>query len=192
MKIYTKTGDKGETGLWGGDRVPKTHPRVAAYGDVDELNSNIGWALSVLGKDKNLAFLRDCLGRVQEELFMVGALLATPEARRGRLSAPFDKGLPIDASARLEREIDEMTAVLKPLKTFILPGGSLAGACLHMARSVCRRAERSAVALSQTDRLPEGLIVYLNRLSDHLFTAARWANAKAKCSETPWLGLKTR
>ncbi|MBI3554274.1 MAG: cob(I)yrinic acid a,c-diamide adenosyltransferase [Elusimicrobia bacterium] len=189
MKIYTRTGDKGETGLWGGERVPKTHPRVAAYGDVDELNTCLGWTLSLLGKDKRLSPLRKYLSLIQEELFIVGALLATPEARRGRLSPPFDKGLPPDASARLEAEIDAMTASLKPLKSFILPGGSPAGASLHFARAVCRRAERSAVALSHSDRLPEGLIVYLNRLSDHLFTAARWANARAKSVETPWAGL---
>lgn len=189
MKIYTKTGDAGETGLWGGERVPKTHPRVSAYGDIDELNTGLGWALAVIGKDKKLSSLRQGLGRIQEELFMVGALLATPEGRRGRLSPPFDKGLPTDASTRLEKEIDAMTANLKPLRSFILPGGSPAAAALHMARSVCRRAERSAVALSQSDRLPEGVLVYLNRLSNHLFTAARWANAKAKHAETPWQGL---
>lgn len=189
MKIYTKTGDAGQTGLWGGDRVPKTHPRVAAYGDVDELNTCLGWALSVIGKDKKLASLRQGLSRIQEELFMVGALLATPEGRRGRLSPPFDKGLPSGAPLRLEAEIDAMTSKLKPLRSFILPGGSPAGAALHLSRAVCRRAERSAVALSQSDRLPEGVLVYLNRLSDHLFTAARWANAKAHRAETPWQGL---
>jgi cob(I)alamin adenosyltransferase len=192
MKIYTRTGDKGETGLWGGERVPKDHARVAAYGDVDELNCVIGWALALIGEDKKLAPLWETLCRVQDELFMVGALLATPEARRGRLSPPFDKGLPADAAQRLEKEIDEMTAALKPLKTFILPGGSPAGAALHMARAVCRRAERSAVSLSHEDRVAEGLIVYLNRLSDHLFTAARWANAKAKNGETPWMGLRKK
>jgi cob(I)alamin adenosyltransferase len=192
MKIYTRTGDAGETGLWGGERVRKNHPRVAAYGEIDELNCCLGWALSVIGADKKLGYLIGSLTRVQEELFLVGALLATPEARRGRLSPPFDKGLPADSSARLEREIDEMTKSLKPLKNFVLPGGSPAGSALHLARAVCRRAERNAVALSGADRIADGLIVYLNRLSDHLFTAARWANAKAKRAETPWLGLKVR
>jgi cob(I)alamin adenosyltransferase len=189
MKIYTRTGDKGETGLWGGDRVPKNHPRVAAYGDVDELNTVVGLALCAIGKDKALAFLKNALERVQDELFIVGALLATPEASRGRLTPPFDKGLPKESASRLETEIDEMTKALKPLKTFILPGGSPAGAALHHARAVCRRAERAAVALSQHDRVPEGLVVYLNRLSDHLFVCARWANMKAKRVETPWEGL---
>jgi cob(I)alamin adenosyltransferase len=189
MKIYTKTGDTGQTGLWGGERVSKTHPRVAAYGDVDELNTCLGWALAVIGKDKKLASLRESLTLIQSELFMVGALLATPESRAGTLAPPFDKGLPSGAALRLESEIDKMTAELKPLRSFILPGGGAAGAALHIARSVCRRAERSAVALSQSDPLPKGVLVYLNRLSDHLFTAARWANAKGRCAETPWQGL---
>ncbi len=189
MKIYTKTGDAGETGLWGGQRVSKADPRVAAYGDVDELNTCLGWALSVMAQDKKLSTLRTSLSRIQEELFNIGALLATPEARRGRLAAPFDKGLPPQAALRLEDEIDAMTKSLKPLRSFILPGGCAAGAALHLARAVCRRAERSAVALSRGDRLPGGVLIYLNRLSDHLFTAARWANAKARCPETPWQGL---
>ncbi|MBI5631519.1 MAG: cob(I)yrinic acid a,c-diamide adenosyltransferase [Elusimicrobia bacterium] len=189
MKIYTKTGDKGETGLWGGGRVPKHNSRVAAYGEVDELNSCLGMALAHLGADQGAAELRRSLSRIQEELFVVGALLATPPDRLGKLSAPFDRGIPPDASQRLESEIDAMTAELAPLDKFILPGGSPAGASLHLARAVCRRAERSATLLASSESLPEGILVYLNRLSDYLFTAARWANKKAGQSETVWQGL---
>ncbi len=189
MKIYTKTGDKGETGLWGGDRVPKYHPRVAAYGDVDELNSCLGLVLSALPDEAAFSELRRILARIQEELFVVGALLATPEARLGRLSPPFDQGLPPEAAGRLEREIDSLAAELEPMRRFILPGGCLAGAWLHLARTICRRAERGAAHLAALEKAPEGILVYLNRLSDHLFTAARWVNAKSGRAETPWQGL---
>ena len=189
MKIYTKTGDTGETGLWGGDRVPKYHPRVASYGDVDELNSCLGAVLAALEGDKALAELAGKLNRIQEELFIAGALLATPENRLNRLSPPLDRGLPPDAAARLEQEIDAMSADLKPMTHFIMPGGSPAGAWLHLARVVCRRAERGVAHLSTMEKLPDGLLVYINRLSDHLFTAARWANAKEGRSETQWKGL---
>lgn len=192
MKIYTRTGDKGETGLWGGDRVPKYHPRVACYGDVDELNSCLGLALAAMGQDKAFAGLRRNLARIQEELFIVGALLATPEARLSKLEPPFNEGLPPQSPARLEGEIDTMTAELEPMTKFILPGGSPPGAWLHLARTVCRRAERSAAQLSTLESIPEGIVVYLNRLSDHLFTAARWANAKRGIPETQWQGLAKR
>lgn len=189
MKIYTKTGDKGETGLWGGDRVPKYHPRVASYGDVDELNCCLGAALAALEKEKAFSETARMIRRIQEELFIVGALLATPENRLNRLSPPFDQGLPPDATARLEREIDALTAELKPMTHFILPGGSPAGAWLHLARAVCRRAERNIVQAATLEKIPQGLIVYINRLSDHLFTAARWINAKLGRAEISWQGL---
>ena len=192
VKIYTKTGDKGETGLWGGDRVPKNDPHVCAYGDIDELNCAVGAAIAALGKDESLAKLRENLLRVQGELLLVGGLVATPEKRRGKLAAPFDKGLPAAAVTRLEAEIDAMTGELSPLTSFILPGGAPACAALHMARTVCRRAERGAVALASTSRLPDNVLVYLNRLSDHLFTAARWVNLKLGAPETPWRELKAK
>lgn len=188
-KIYTKTGDKGETGLWGGERVPKHHPRVSAYGEVDELNSWLGVVLAALPPQNSFSSLREALSRIQEELFIVGTLLATPENRLSKLKEPFDQGLPPGAAARLEGEIDAMTRELSPMTKFIMPGGSPAGAWLHAARAVCRRAERRASGLSALENIPEGVLVYLNRLSDYLFTAARWVNAKAGSAETPWQGL---
>lgn len=192
MKIYTKTGDQGQTGLWGGLRVAKNHPRVQACGDVDELNSCVGLCLSHLCCDPGFAPLRRALGRIQEELFILGALLATPDDRLTKLSPPFDKGLPPAAAKRLEAEIDGWSKDLKPMTRFIMPGGGTPGAELHVARAVCRRAERSLVTLAESEPLPKGLGVYLNRLSDHLFTAARWVNARQKKSETPWQGLSKR
>ena len=189
MKIYTKTGDKGETALWGGQRVPKFHPRVSAYGDVDELNSCLGAALAAIGVEKTFSSLRQALTKIQEELFIIGTLLATPEGPLVKLKPPFDRGLPPEACSRLESEIDAMTADLKPMTHFILPGGSLPGSSLHMARAICRRAERSIAHLSALEKIPEGVLVYLNRLSDYLFTAARWVNAKMGQAETPWQGL---
>ncbi len=176
MKIYTRTGDNGETGLIGGKRVPKAHPRVDAYGEVDELNCAIGAARAALGKEH--AGLDEALARCQAECFVLGALLAGAKD-------PF----PASAAARLESEIDAWDGELEPLKNFILPGGGAAGAALHLARAVCRRAERRAAALSGADAAPAGTIVYLNRLSDWLFTAARWANKKSGRPETPWAGL---
>jgi len=182
VKIYTKTGDKGETGLFGGERVSKNHARVEAYGDVDELNCAIGVARSELTHGHGN--LDAALARVQDECFVVGALLATPE---GKL-----KGMSLEKSAitRLENEIDTWDLDLEPLKAFILPGGAAAGSRLHLARAICRRAERRAVALSAQDTVPKDVIVYLNRLSDWLFTTARWANLKSNRAETKWAGLR--
>lgn len=181
MKIYTRTGDRGETGLVGGKRVSKDHPRVRAYGDADEANSWVGAALSLLPRKASFAAVRAELLRVQEELFAVGAILASPPGK--------DPGVALDprAASRLEAEIDKMTGELAPLKYFILPGGSPPGALLHLARTACRRAERSAVALGPREA-PEAALIYLNRLSDYLFTAARWVNGKSKSPERPWKG----
>ena len=187
-KIYTKTGDRGETGLWGGRRIPKHHPKVRAYGEIDELNSVLGLAAAAL--PEKTAALRSALARIQEELFVVGAVLATPSDETSRLSPPFDRGVPPETAARLEREIDKMTAELKPMKRFILPGGSPAAAWLHLARAVCRRAEREVAALSAQDRVPGTVLVYLNRFSDYLFTAARWTNHRLKGREIEWRGLE--
>ncbi len=187
MKIYTRGGDKGETGLFGGTRVPKSHPRVEAYGDVDELNCAIGMARSLLGKEH--ANLDAALERVQSECFVVGALLATPSDKLGKLTAPFDKGLPADAPTRLENEIDAYEKELTPLTSFILPGGAAAGASLHVARAICRRAERKVVNMSKNEKIPDGVIVYLNRLSDWLFVTARLANSLSHSAEKPWTGL---
>ncbi|MBI4423691.1 MAG: cob(I)yrinic acid a,c-diamide adenosyltransferase [Elusimicrobia bacterium] len=188
-KIYTRTGDRGETGLWGGARVPKDAPRVRAYGTVDEAMCAIGAAVAALPRRRAFAALRLALSRTQEELFAVGALLATPGDRLAMLGR-HAAGPPPESVARLEAEIDAWTLELKPLRTFILPGGSPPGALLHYARTVCRRAERELVSLRRVEALPESPVVYLNRLSDHLFTAARWVNQRLRVPETPWPGLK--
>jgi cob(I)alamin adenosyltransferase len=188
-KIYTKVGDGGETSLWGGQRVSKSNPQVSAYGDVDELNTVIGLAISALPTTKNFTGLRRSLQKIQEELFVVGAILASPPQIAQRLAPPFDVGIPPQAPHRLEREIDRMTEQTKPLKHFILPGGAPAGAWLHFARSVCRRAERETVGLRERVDVPVSVIVYLNRLSDFLFVSARWVNHQLKIAETEWLGL---
>ena len=190
MAIYTRTGDKGDTGLFGGDRVPKNHLRVTAYGEVDELNSAIGHARSFFRDDPALSAVDQGLARVQAECFIIGALLATPADKLGKLTPPFDSGLPADAPKRLEAEIDAWDKNLKPLKTFILPGGGRAGAALHLARAVGRRAERAAVHLASEEAVPDGVIVYLNRLSTWLFVAARLVNKETGHVETPWTGLK--
>ncbi|MBI3288095.1 MAG: cob(I)yrinic acid a,c-diamide adenosyltransferase [Elusimicrobia bacterium] len=189
MAIYTRTGDKGSTGLFGGDRVPKSHPRVASYGDIDELNSSLGLARAALAGEAKLTSIDAALERVSAECFVIGALLATPADKLKKLSAPFDAGLPEDAPKRLESEIDAWDKDLSPLKTFILPGGGPAGSALHLARAVSRRAERAVVELSQREPVPAGVIVYLNRLSTWLFVAARWVNRATGHAETPWIGL---
>ncbi len=178
MRIYTKTGDAGETGLFGGGRVPKTHPRIAAYGEVDELNSVLGWC-AVAGMGETLA-------REQSLLFTAGSWLATPPgAGDARKHLP---SWPDDAVTALEREIDAWTAALAPLKSFILPGGCELAARLHVARTVCRRAERAVVGLAAdpAQQVDPRLLIYLNRLSDWLFTAARAANAAAGRADVPW------
>lgn len=190
MAIYTRTGDKGETGLFGGARVPKGHLRVTAYGEVDELNSALGLARALFREDPALASVDQGLARVQAECFVIGALLATPADKLGTLAAPFDAGLPAEASQRLEAEIDAWDKNLKPLKTFILPGGGRAGASLHLARAISRRVERAAVNLSASESVPDGVITYLNRLSTWLFVAARFVNKETGHAETPWTGLK--
>ncbi len=190
MTLYTRTGDKGDTGLFGGGRVPKSHPRVTAYGEVDELNSTLGLARSALREDPALGSVDAGLARVQAECFIIGALLATPADRIDKLGTPFKDGLPADSSIRLEKEIDAWEKNLPALKTFILPGGGRAGAALHLARAVSRRAERSVVELAAADTVPDGVIVYMNRLSSWLFIAARFVNKETGHAETPWTGLK--
>ena len=173
-KIYTKTGDKGSTGLIGGVRVSKDASRVRAYGEVDELNAALGFARSQLAHGSPPDAI---LERIQNELFELGAELADPKPKP-RLGS--------DRVRKLESEIDAMTAELPELKAFILPGGSAAGAALHWARAVCRRAEREVVALTREEKTHAEAVVYLNRLSDHLFTLARAVNRRSGASETLW------
>jgi cob(I)alamin adenosyltransferase len=178
MKIYTRTGDAGETSLFTGGRVSKGDTRVEAYGTVDELNSVIGLARAHGLPDQ----AENWLETVQNDLFALGADLATP------LDAKTDWLVRVEPSAveRLERWIDQMDAELPPLKNFILPGGTPAAATLHIARTVCRRAERITVALADEQPISPPALAYLNRLSDMLFTLARWVNLKAGESETKW------
>jgi cob(I)alamin adenosyltransferase len=178
VKIYTKTGDKGDTGLFGGGRVPKDDPRVEAYGDVDELNAVIGMARAV----EVMPRIDEVLVPVQRDLFAIGALLATPD--REKMAQHLQKAR-IDEHriAELEHAIDDAESELEPLRAFILPGGSPKAAALHVARTVCRRAERRVVRLQHDVELPELAVIYLNRLSDLLFTLARLANKRAGAGE---------
>ena len=181
VKIYTKTGDKGDTGLFGGGRVPKDDPRVEAYGDVDELNAVIGMARAV----ELMPRIDEVLVPVQRDLFAIGALLATPD--REKMAQHLQKAR-IDEHriTELEQAIDDAESELEPLRAFILPGGTPKSAALHVARTVCRRAERNVVRLQHDVELPELTVIYLNRLSDLLFTLARLANKRAGAGEVTW------
>ena len=183
MKIYTKTGDGGETSLFGGGRVPKDDARVEAYGAVDELNAALGVARSLAPVPE----IDGELARIQAELFAVGAELATPVDARARGGLPGVRG---EWAEALERQMDRWDAELPPLTAFILPGGTPVAAALHVARATCRRAERRAVALAHLAHIDPAVVIYLNRLSDFLFEAARAANLRAGVAETPWLPRK--
>jgi cob(I)alamin adenosyltransferase len=185
VKIYTKTGDGGDTGLFGGARVSKADPRVAAYGDVDELNACLGVARAavVAADDQELAVM---LERIQRDLFALGARLADPGHR---IADRVTKAAVTPADiARLEGWIDALESGLPPLRKFILAGGSHGGAALHLARTVCRRAERAMVALLAGDKeaFEADLLIYVNRLSDLLFVMARRANQRAGTPEIEW------
>jgi cob(I)alamin adenosyltransferase len=181
MKIYTRTGDGGETALLGGGRVSKHHARVMAYGDVDELNSALGAAMATPPAELEHEFL----DRVQRDLFAIGGQLASPDPARVRAvlaKARIDE----QRIAEMEAIIDRADAGLPALTSFILPGGAPKAAALHLARTVCRRAERSVVALREREPVPPVVLVYLNRLSDLLFTLARLANHRAGQADRAW------
>jgi cob(I)alamin adenosyltransferase len=183
MKIYTKTGDKGDTGLFGGARVSKASTRVSAYGEVDELNSVLGVVIAHQADASREQ--KTWLEHIQCDLFALGAELAKNPDKQ------VDLGMALLAPAdvtRLESHIDVLDARLAPLKTFILPGGSKAAAFLHVARTTCRRAERALVSLAQAESVRPELVQYLNRLSDLLFTMARAENANANVADVPWVG----
>jgi cob(I)alamin adenosyltransferase len=176
-RIYTKGGDKGETSLGSGARVPKHDRRVTAYGTVDEANATIGLArLHTKGKTDQM------LARIQNDLFDLGADLCVPEEKRAGKGKSGAGALRVDPAQtlRLEREIDAMNSHLAPLNSFILPGGSAASAYLHLARTVVRRAERVITALAETETVNPEAVRYINRLSDHLFVLARWLNRKGR------------
>jgi len=184
MKIYTRTGDAGETSLFGGGRVPKSHARVSAYGEVDELNAVIGVALAALDAEGETGAR---LAGVQRDLFALGAHLATPPAREGRRRPQLPE-LPLHRIDAFEQWMDRADEELEPLRAFILPGGGAAAAALHHARTVCRRAERAVVDLAAVEEVDASITRYLNRLSDLLFTMARLENARAGHEDVTWSG----
>jgi cob(I)alamin adenosyltransferase len=183
VKIYTRTGDAGETGLFDGTRVLKSDPRVSTYGDLDELNAWLGLARSAL---PHAAELAEMLLQIQRDLFAIGARLADPSQRISERVSKIDIG-PSDI-VRLERWIDMLDSLLPPLRRFILAGGSTAGATLHVARTVCRRAERAMVALraDHEGAVDAALLIYVNRLSDLLFVMARVANFRDDAPDIEW------
>lgn len=182
MTIYTRGGDDGETGLFGGARVPKDHVRIHAYGEVDELNAVLGWCRAAAEGEEAARLQRECA-----RLFTLGAHLATPPDAgdaRGHLPA-----WPQDAVDRLEHEIDDWETRLEPLRNFVLPGGSELAARLHVARTVCRRVERAMMALRHAEgegAFDRSFLVYVNRLSDWLFTISREANRQSGVADLPW------
>ena len=178
--LYTRTGDDGTTALFGGRRVSKDDPRVEAYGAVDELNSVIGVAVSAMRRRRLISALQG----IQNELFNVGSELASAGAKRADVAALFTDGE--RKIAALEALTDEYDGKVPALRTFILPGGSQAGALLHLCRTICRRAERSVVTLGRKEEVRPAIGAYLNRLSDLLFALARYENRAAKKPETEW------
>ena len=176
MPIYTKTGDKGDTGLFNGKRVSKASLRIEAIGTVDELNSVIGFVIA--GLRTTDYGLRKELKKIQNDLFVIGGGLANPKQEIGLSSR----------TKEIEKLIDEMIKELPPLFNFILPGGGVAGSALHIARTVCRRAERRIVSLSGKEKVQSEIIIYINRLSDLFLTMSRYVNMKEKNKETIWSG----
>jgi len=180
--IYTKTGDTGDTSLFGGGRVGKEDTRVEAYGQVDELNAVLGVA-----RAEGLGAMDELAQALQDQLFTVGSMLATPAGSKAEKAIPKVKAEWVTA---MEKAIDGFDTELPPLTSFILPGGTKAAAALHLARTVCRRSERRVVPLMREGKVPNDVVVYLNRLSDLLFTMARVANHRAAVKDTPWVAPK--
>jgi cob(I)alamin adenosyltransferase len=181
MRIYTRTGDQGATGLFGGDRVTKSHPRLMAYGTLDELNSVLGLlrlhaSASVVGQDQ--------LQQIQHDLFVLGAILATPDSRKDMLGEKMQRPTwDLDA---MEADIDRLTAMAPPMQAFVLPGGTAGAAWAHLARTVCRRAEREVVAMTSEEPVEPFVVQYLNRLSDWLFALSRAENASSGVADVEW------
>ncbi len=180
MKLYTKRGDDGHTDLFGGGRVAKDDSRVASYGEVDETNAAVGVALASCADPELISMLR----RIQSDLFVLGAELATPAQKQPSMT------IGDEDVTRLEQWIDQASDEVQPLRSFILPGGTACAAALHFARTVCRRAERAAVSLAGKEPLRPTVLLYLNRLSDLLFAWARLANHRAAVADIAWPGLK--
>jgi cob(I)alamin adenosyltransferase len=180
MKIYTKTGDNGETSLFGGERVAKDSLRIETYGTVDELNSFIGLAITELKSDE----VRVTLEKIQNQLFILGSDLATPDTEENK-KLKIER-VPESFYINAENEIDNFTIKLEELNNFILPGGSKAAALLHVCRTVCRRAERKAVALNKAVKISKNIVIFLNRLSDLFFVMARYENKVAGLTDIRW------
>lgn len=178
MKIYTKTGDQGNTSLLNGSRVPKNHLRIEAYGNIDELNSYIG----LLRDHKENTGREALLLEIQDRLFTIGSILAAAGSTKYPLPPLREEDVQV-----LERAMDEMDKDLPPMRNFVLPGGHLLVSYTHIARTVCRRAERGLIALSQRDEIEGLLITYLNRLSDYLFVLSRKLTLELQCQEMPWI-----
>jgi cob(I)alamin adenosyltransferase len=178
LKIYTKTGDKGLTSLIGGTRLPKQHIRIEAYGTVDELNSHIGLLRDVVENQEK----KELLISIQDRLFTMGSYLAAdPEKNRMKLPDLYEEDITV-----LEKAIDEMNAVLPEMKSFVLPGGHVHVSYCHIARCVCRRAERAVLRLAENEKVEEIHYKYLNRLSDYLFMLCRWLSHELNANEIPW------
>ena len=185
MKVYTRTGDKGETSLYSGDRVAKNSPSIEAIGDLDELNANLGLVLSFIPDLSDLYPLKKQLIWIQHALFDAGAAVATPHTAKSEVKkqkTTFDS----QAVSSLETWIDQLTEPLKPLTAFILPGGHPCASFLHQARTTCRRAERRVLCLIESEPQVKDVLTYLNRLSDYLFTASRYVNHFTKTQEPLW------
>jgi cob(I)alamin adenosyltransferase len=181
VKIYTRTGDRGETALFGAGRVSKAHARVEAYGTVDELNATLGWAVLQVSD----ASIQQRLRAMQHDLFTLGADLASPPVSEGR-RRPDTPDLPTARIAEMESWMDDADAELPALRAFVLPGGTPGAAALHVCRTVCRRAERGVVRLAEAESVSEDVVRYLNRLSDLLFTLARLENLRSGTPDVEW------
>jgi cob(I)alamin adenosyltransferase len=181
MKIYTKTGDMGETGLFGGERVSKDSPRISAYGTIDELNAFLGYTIAEV-KDESV---KKNLIKIQNYLFTVGTDLATPDTEKNKKLSI--QRTPESFFKDIENMIDHYDAQLEELRNFILPGGSKSSALLHICRTVCRRAEREVVALKKTVTIGDNIIIFLNRLSDLFFVLSRFENKVSNHPDTKWL-----
>jgi cob(I)alamin adenosyltransferase len=190
VNIYTKTGDKGETGLIGGKRISKSDPRIIAYGSIDELNSNIGLIISVLDKKNRDIFsdLIDLLVKVQNDLFIIGSDLADP--RPFLENKDHTPRAMENMASYLECIIDKFESELSPIKFFILPGGSIESSLIHISRSITRRAETTVTVLSKSQIINPAILIYLNRLSDLLFVAARLVNKRIGMEDVPWRSNK--
>ncbi len=181
MKIYTKTGDKGQTSLFGGERVPKNSQRLKAYGTIDELNSFIGFAITEVNSEEVKTVLKD----LQPKLFVIGSDLATPQTEKNKKLKI--TRTPDDFVSEVEKLIDKFESQLEVLKKFILPGGSKGATLLHICRTIARRAEREIVALKNTDEIGDNIIIFMNRLSDLFFVLSRFENKYSNIPDTKWI-----